>query len=215
MALATESMVIERGPPAPGDPIRYKEAVRGLRDGVRWSPERPAASAWPSRAAAGRGRARRAGRRRRRPADRRVAGRRRRSRSSPTSATRPRSRAPSAGGARFGGLDVVVPNAAVQLTGHDDRADRLDADVWRRTLDANLTGAFLTAKHGVRALLATGGGAVVCAGSPAGHYGSLRDWTPTRPARPAWPASCASWRPTTPPTASASTACCPASPRRR
>src|SRR5690349_2968838 len=55
--------------------------------------------------------------------------------------------------AAFGGLDVVVANAAVQLVGEDDRADRLDLGVWQRTLDVNLTGAFLTVKHGARALL--------------------------------------------------------------
>jgi NAD(P)-dependent dehydrogenase (short-subunit alcohol dehydrogenase family) len=71
----------------------------------------------------------------------------------------------------FGGLDVVVANAATQLVGEDARADRLDTEVWRRTLDVNLTGVFLTAKHGARALLATGGGAIVCTGSPAGSYG--------------------------------------------
>ncbi len=71
----------------------------------------------------------------------------------------------------FGGLDVVIPNAAVQLVGRDDRADRLDAEVWRATLEANLTGAFLTAKHGIRALLDSGGGSVVCTASPAGLYG--------------------------------------------
>jgi NAD(P)-dependent dehydrogenase (short-subunit alcohol dehydrogenase family) len=75
---------------------------------------------------------------------------------------------------RFGGLDVVVPNAAVQLRGRDDRADRLDAEVWRRTLEVNLTGAFLTAKHGARALLAGAGGAIVCTASPAGLYGIAR-----------------------------------------
>jgi 3-oxoacyl-[acyl-carrier protein] reductase len=71
----------------------------------------------------------------------------------------------------FGGLDVVVVNAAAQLVGRDDRADRLDLGAWQRTVDVNLTGAFLTAKHGLRALLATGGGAVVFTASPAGHYG--------------------------------------------
>jgi len=71
----------------------------------------------------------------------------------------------------FGGLDLIVPNAAVQLTGRDDRADRLDRDAWQRTIDVNLTGAFLTAKHGIRALLATGGGSVVFVASPAGLYG--------------------------------------------
>jgi 3-oxoacyl-[acyl-carrier protein] reductase len=71
----------------------------------------------------------------------------------------------------WGGLDVVIVDAAVQLVGRDDRADRLDLEVWRRTVDVNLTGAFLTIKHGARALLANGGGAIVCVGSPAGHYG--------------------------------------------
>jgi NAD(P)-dependent dehydrogenase (short-subunit alcohol dehydrogenase family) len=71
----------------------------------------------------------------------------------------------------LGGLDVVVANAAVQLIGSDDRADRLELEPWQRTVDVNLTGAFLTVKHGARALLTTGGGAIVCVGSPAGHYG--------------------------------------------
>jgi NAD(P)-dependent dehydrogenase (short-subunit alcohol dehydrogenase family) len=71
----------------------------------------------------------------------------------------------------FGGLDIVVPNAATQLAGQDDRADRLDRDTWQRTLDVNLSGAFFTAKHGARALLAAGGGAIVCTASPAGLYG--------------------------------------------
>jgi NAD(P)-dependent dehydrogenase (short-subunit alcohol dehydrogenase family) len=73
--------------------------------------------------------------------------------------------------AAWGGLDVVVANAGVQLAGQDDRADRLDAAVWQLTLDVNLTGIFLTCKHGIRALLASGGGAVVCTCSPTGLYG--------------------------------------------
>jgi NAD(P)-dependent dehydrogenase (short-subunit alcohol dehydrogenase family) len=71
----------------------------------------------------------------------------------------------------WGGLDAVVANAAVQLTERDDRADRLPEDVWRRTVDVNLTGVFHTMKHGARALLAAGGGAIVCTASPAGSYG--------------------------------------------
>src|SRR2546430_3951749 len=42
----------------------------------------------------------------------------------------------------WGGLDVVVANAATQLTDRDDRPDRLDAEAWQRTVDVNLTGAF-------------------------------------------------------------------------
>jgi NAD(P)-dependent dehydrogenase (short-subunit alcohol dehydrogenase family) len=71
----------------------------------------------------------------------------------------------------FGGLDLIVPNAAVQLTGRDDRADRLDREAWQRTIDVNLTGAFLTAKHGLGALLVGGAGSVVFVASPAGLYG--------------------------------------------
>jgi NAD(P)-dependent dehydrogenase (short-subunit alcohol dehydrogenase family) len=71
----------------------------------------------------------------------------------------------------FGGLDVIVANAGVQLAGQDDRADRLELAVWQRTIDINLTGVFLTCKHGIRALLTGGGGAVVCTCSPTGQYG--------------------------------------------
>jgi len=78
---------------------------------------------------------------------------------------------------RWGGLDVVVADAATQLVGRDDVVERVELDVWQRTLDVNLTGAFLTAKHGVRALLAAGGGTLVCVGSPAGQYGIARGLT--------------------------------------
>lgn len=71
----------------------------------------------------------------------------------------------------WGGLDVVVANAGVQLAGEDDRADRLSLEVWNRTLQVNLTGVFLTCKHGIRALLEAGGGSVVCTCSPTGQYG--------------------------------------------
>ena len=71
----------------------------------------------------------------------------------------------------WGGLDIVVANAGVELAGQDDRADRLSLDVWQRTIDVNLTGVFLTCKHGIRALLASGGGSVVCTASPTGLYG--------------------------------------------
>ena len=49
--------------------------------------------------------------------------------------------------------------------------DRLDAEVWRRVVDVNLTGVFLTCKHGIRHLLEAGGGAVICTASPTGLYG--------------------------------------------
>src|SRR5207245_6882590 len=76
--------------------------------------------------------------------------------------------AASIGGAvaRWGGLDVVVANAAVQLMGQDARVHELEADVWHRTIAVNLTGVFLTCKHGIRALLASRVGSVICTASP-------------------------------------------------
>ena len=71
----------------------------------------------------------------------------------------------------WGGLDIVVANAGIAMVGRDDRVDRLPLDVWQQILDVNLTGVFLTCKHGIGALLDSGGGAVVCTTSPAGIYG--------------------------------------------
>jgi NAD(P)-dependent dehydrogenase (short-subunit alcohol dehydrogenase family) len=74
-------------------------------------------------------------------------------------------------GREWDGLDVVIGCAGVQLAGEDDRADRLSLEVWQRTLDINLTGMFLIAKHGIRQLLRAGSGAVVLTCSPTGQYG--------------------------------------------
>ncbi len=71
----------------------------------------------------------------------------------------------------WGGLDVVIGCAGVQLAGEDDRADRLSLEVWQRTIDINLTGMFLIAKHGIRELLRAGGGSVVLTCSPTGLFG--------------------------------------------
>jgi NAD(P)-dependent dehydrogenase (short-subunit alcohol dehydrogenase family) len=71
----------------------------------------------------------------------------------------------------WGGLDIVIANAGIELVGQDNRADLLALEIWQRTIDVNLTGVFLTCKHGIRALLQTGGGAVVCTTSPTGIYG--------------------------------------------
>jgi NAD(P)-dependent dehydrogenase (short-subunit alcohol dehydrogenase family) len=73
--------------------------------------------------------------------------------------------------AAWGGIDCVIGCAGVQLAGQDDRADRLSLDVWRRTLEINLTGMFLISKHGIRELLRNGGGTVVLVCSPTGLFG--------------------------------------------
>lgn len=70
----------------------------------------------------------------------------------------------------WGGLDVLVANAGIELQGVDARVDELELDVWQRIMDVNLTGMFLTCKHGVRALRATGGGSIVITVSPTSLY---------------------------------------------
>jgi NAD(P)-dependent dehydrogenase (short-subunit alcohol dehydrogenase family) len=73
--------------------------------------------------------------------------------------------------------DVVVANAGVQLFGQDAPAADLDLDVWRRTMDINLTGTFLTVKHAVRSMLPRGGGSIILTGSPTGVNGEGKDFT--------------------------------------
>jgi NAD(P)-dependent dehydrogenase (short-subunit alcohol dehydrogenase family) len=72
---------------------------------------------------------------------------------------------------RWGGLDIVIANAGIELDGLDARADQLELAVWQRTIDVNLTGVFLTCKHGLRHLLRQEAGVVICTASPTGLYG--------------------------------------------
>jgi NAD(P)-dependent dehydrogenase (short-subunit alcohol dehydrogenase family) len=69
------------------------------------------------------------------------------------------------------GLDIIVSNAAVELPEQDDRLDRITLEAWNRLITTNLTGQFLTCKHGLRHLQAAGGGAIVCLGSNVGYLG--------------------------------------------
>jgi NAD(P)-dependent dehydrogenase (short-subunit alcohol dehydrogenase family) len=74
--------------------------------------------------------------------------------------------------AAFGGLDAVIGVAGIELYAEGDtKVHDLALAVWQRTLDTNLTGMFLTLKHGIRALLAGGGGSVVVTGSATGLTG--------------------------------------------
>ncbi|MFB9660541.1 SDR family NAD(P)-dependent oxidoreductase [Glycomyces mayteni] len=67
--------------------------------------------------------------------------------------------------------DAVVANAAVQLIGEDAPIADLNTAVWRRTMEVNLTGTFITVKHAVRSMLRHGGGSIVLTGSPTGLSG--------------------------------------------
>lgn len=72
--------------------------------------------------------------------------------------------------------DVVVANAGVQLFGQDAPIADLSLEAWKRTIDVNLTGTFLTVKHAVRAMLGRGG-SIILTGSPTGLNGEGRDFT--------------------------------------
>jgi NAD(P)-dependent dehydrogenase (short-subunit alcohol dehydrogenase family) len=60
---------------------------------------------------------------------------------------------------RFGGLDIAFANAGI---GAIQRLVDADADMWKRVLDVNLTGPFLTIKHAARRM-GDGGSIVVTA----------------------------------------------------
>ncbi len=68
--------------------------------------------------------------------------------------------------AAFGRLDGAFNNAAIPQI--SKLIHEMPLDEWQRALDVNLTGTFLCIKHEVKAMLATGGGAIVNTASAAG-----------------------------------------------
>ena len=77
----------------------------------------------------------------------------------------------------FGGLDTLVANAGIMLFGRDTIATELSLETWKECIDVNLTGMFLTCKHGLRALQRNGSGSVVITASPTGTYGCAPTFT--------------------------------------
>jgi NAD(P)-dependent dehydrogenase (short-subunit alcohol dehydrogenase family) len=78
---------------------------------------------------------------------------------------------------RFGGLDTIIANAGIMLFGRDTVAADLDLETWQQCIDVNLTGMFLTCKHGLRALQRNGSGSVVITSSPTGTHGCAPTFT--------------------------------------
>lgn len=65
----------------------------------------------------------------------------------------------------FGGLDLAVSSAGIALGG---QVHNLPVEQWRRVIDINLTGTFLTLKHALPHPMAQQSSAIVTVGSVAG-----------------------------------------------
>ncbi|MBW3520115.1 SDR family NAD(P)-dependent oxidoreductase [Flavobacterium sp. NKUCC04_CG] len=64
---------------------------------------------------------------------------------------------------KFGKLDILYANAGIA---NDGNIDELEYDKWKRTIDINLNGVFLSDKYAIMQMLKQGtGGAIVNAGS--------------------------------------------------
>jgi 3-oxoacyl-[acyl-carrier protein] reductase len=70
---------------------------------------------------------------------------------------------------QFGGLDILVINAGVELDPH--RVEESQTDLWRATLETNLTGAYLCARGAIPYLRQRGAGKIITIGSGLGHRG--------------------------------------------
>jgi NAD(P)-dependent dehydrogenase (short-subunit alcohol dehydrogenase family) len=78
---------------------------------------------------------------------------------------------------RYGGVDILFNNAAVQLHGQDARAHELTEAIWDQTFTINIRGAWLCAKHTIPRLIQRGGGSIINIGSPTGLYGMGAGYT--------------------------------------
>ena len=71
----------------------------------------------------------------------------------------------------FGGLHVLYNNAGIS-PGDDDNPTNTSDDTWQRTLDVNVTGVARCMRHGIPAMLASGGGSIVNVASFVAHMGA-------------------------------------------
>lgn len=78
-------------------------------------------------------------------------------------------RAVAEANAHFGGLDVLVANAGIELFGS---VETVDLEQWRQVFEVNLEGAMLAARAAIPAMRQRGGGAIVLMASVAALAGA-------------------------------------------
>src|SRR5262245_34309386 len=71
----------------------------------------------------------------------------------------------------FGALDVLYNNAGVMLSADDDPTNT-PLDVYQSTMDINVKGVLLGCRHGIPAMLETGGGSIINVASFVAHMGA-------------------------------------------
>jgi len=66
----------------------------------------------------------------------------------------------------FGKLDVAFCNAGICI---NEPADEMTLDAWKKVIDVNLTGVFLTNQAAGKAMMKTGGGSIINTASMSAH----------------------------------------------
>jgi meso-butanediol dehydrogenase / (S,S)-butanediol dehydrogenase / diacetyl reductase len=75
---------------------------------------------------------------------------------------------------KFGRVDILVNNAAVLMAQGEARAHEISNEVWERTININLRGYWLCAKHVIPYMLSNGGGCIILIASRTGLQGFNR-----------------------------------------
>jgi len=65
-------------------------------------------------------------------------------------------------------IDALIVCAGVQLVGSDSKIADVSLATWQKTVDINMTGAFLSVKHAMPGLIQSRRGSIILIGSPTG-----------------------------------------------
>ena len=74
--------------------------------------------------------------------------------------------------ARYGRLDIMVPNAGILIA---EPIDSADVSKWRKVIDVNLVGNMLCCKYAAREFIKQKSGVIVAVNSKSGKRGSFRN----------------------------------------